>query len=166
MSVCIYSVSVVLCVGSGLATGWSPVQGVLPCIELRNSKSGQGPAKDCRALIITIIIIIIIIVSFAFIASLQIILLLFDKPPIRLGSQYSSVGKATGYGLDGWDSIPGNVRFSLHHSVQTGSRAHPALSPGVKRQGREADHSPPSSAVVKNGGAIPPLPHMSSRHNA
>jgi hypothetical protein len=28
----------------------------------------------------------------------------------------------------------------------------------IKRQGCEADHSPPSSAEVKNGGAIPPLP--------
>jgi hypothetical protein len=28
----------------------------------------------------------------------------------------------------------------------------------VKQVGREADHSPPSSAEVKNGGAIPPLP--------
>jgi hypothetical protein len=33
-----------------------------------------------------------------------------------------------------------------------------ALFPGVKRQGREADHSPPSSYEVKNGGAIAPLP--------
>jgi hypothetical protein len=41
-----------------------------------------------------------------------------------------------------------------------------ALSPGVKRPGREADHSPPSSAEVKNGGAIPPLPNMSSWHSA
>jgi hypothetical protein len=32
------------------------------------------------------------------------------------------------------------------------------LSLGVKRQGREADHSPPSSAEVKKGGAIPSLP--------
>jgi hypothetical protein len=32
------------------------------------------------------------------------------------------------------------------------------LSPGEKRQGREADHSSPSSAEVENGGAIPPLP--------
>jgi hypothetical protein len=32
-----------------------------------------------------------------------------------------------------------------------------ALSPEVKRRGREADHSPPSS-TVKNGGAIPPPP--------
>jgi hypothetical protein len=35
-----------------------------------------------------------------------------------------------------------------------------AISPGAKRPGREADHSPPSSAEVKNGGAIPPLPHV------
>jgi hypothetical protein len=42
--------------------------------------------------------------------------------------------------------------------VQTGSRAHPvpypmgtgALTPGVKRPEREAKHSPPSSAEVKN----------------
>jgi hypothetical protein len=33
-----------------------------------------------------------------------------------------------------------------------------ALSPGVKRMGREGDRSPPSSAEVKNGGAIPLLP--------
>jgi hypothetical protein len=36
-----------------------------------------------------------------------------------------------------------------------------ALSPGVKRQGREADQSPTSSAEVKNGGATPPL-HLTS----
>jgi hypothetical protein len=33
---------------------------------------------------------------------------------------------------------------------------------GVKRLECEANHSHPSSAEVKNGGAIPPLPHMSS----
>jgi hypothetical protein len=38
-------------------------------------------------------------------------------------------------------------------------RHHIALPPGVKRQGRETDHSPLSSPEVKNGGAIPPLPH-------
>jgi hypothetical protein len=37
-----------------------------------------------------------------------------------------------------------------------------ALSLGVKRQGRETDLSLPSSAEDKKGGAIPPLPHMSS----
>jgi hypothetical protein len=47
--------------------------------------------------------------------------------------------------------------FSLLHVVQTGSRVHPtfytmgtgALYPGVKRQGREADHLPPTIAEVK-----------------
>jgi hypothetical protein len=37
-----------------------------------------------------------------------------------------------------------------------------ALSPGVKQLGRDSDHSPPSSAEVKKGGAIPPLPRTSS----
>jgi hypothetical protein len=32
-----------------------------------------------------------------------------------------------------------------------------ALSPGVYWPGQEANYSPPSSAEVKNGGAIPPL---------
>jgi hypothetical protein len=58
--------------------------------------------------------------------------------------------------------------FSLLLSTQTGSGAHPAsypmgtggAVPGVKRPGREADHSPPSSAEVKNGETIPPLLFM------
>jgi hypothetical protein len=37
MSVCVYSVFVLVCVGSGLAMGWSPIQGVLPTVfGLRN----------------------------------------------------------------------------------------------------------------------------------
>jgi hypothetical protein len=49
--------------------------------------------------------------------------------------------------------------FSLHYDIQTVSGAHPAsllsngyqeLFPWVKRPGREADHSHPSSAEVKN----------------
>jgi hypothetical protein len=36
----------------------------------------------------------------------------------------------------------------------------------VKRQGHEADHSPPSSAKVKKGGSITPHPSMSSRQSA
>jgi hypothetical protein len=38
--------------------------------------------------------------------------------------------------------------------------------PGVKWPGREADHIPPSSAEAKDGGAIPPLSHMSSWRGA
>jgi hypothetical protein len=34
--------------------------------------------------------------------------------------------------------------------------------PGVKRSAREPDYSPTSSAEVKNGGANPPVLHMSS----
>jgi hypothetical protein len=59
--------------------------------------------------------------------------------------------------------------FSLLHSVQTGSAAHTASYPmgtGIKRPRCEAGHSPPASAEVENGGAIPPLPHMSSWHSA
>jgi hypothetical protein len=45
-------------------------------------------------------------------------------------SRDRSVGIATGYALNGWDSIPGKDKtFSLLHSVQTGSGAHPAPSP-------------------------------------
>jgi hypothetical protein len=51
----------------------------------------------------------------------------------------------------------GAGNLSLHHRVQNGSGAHApsypmgkgALSLGVKRPGREADHSPPSNAEVK-----------------
>jgi hypothetical protein len=39
------------------------------------------------------------------------------------------------------------------HPTGTGT-----LSLGVKRPGREADHSPTSTAEVNNGGAIHPLP--------
>jgi hypothetical protein len=45
------------------------------------------------------------------------------------------------------------------HSIQWVPKA---VSPGVKRQEREADHSYLSSAEVKKGGAIAPLPRKSS----
>jgi hypothetical protein len=67
-----------------------------------------------------------------------------------------------GYGLDDRGTrvqFPaGTGNFSLHHRVQTASGAHPtsypmgtrAISMGLKRQGREADHSSLSRAEVKN----------------
>jgi hypothetical protein len=76
-------------------------------------------------------------------------------------SHDSSVGIALGYGLEDRGSrvqfCAGAGNFSLHHRVQNGSGAHPASNPmgtkgsfpGVKRPGREADHSPPSSDEVK-----------------
>jgi hypothetical protein len=68
---------------------------------------------------------------------------------------------ALGYGLDDRGSrvrfLAGAGNFSLHHRVQYGFGAHPGsypvgtrvLSLWVKRSGREADHSPPSTAAVK-----------------
>jgi hypothetical protein len=75
-------------------------------------------------------------------------------------SRDSSVGIALGYGLDERCSrvlFPARAgKFSLHHHVQNGSVVHPASYlmdtrgsfPGVRRPGRGADHSPPSSAEV------------------
>jgi hypothetical protein len=76
-------------------------------------------------------------------------------------NQDSSVGIATGYGLDDRGvrvRVPVVLIFFLPHVVQTGSGAHPASSPvgtgvsfrGVKWPGLQADHSPPTSAEIKN----------------
>jgi hypothetical protein len=64
-----------------------------------------------------------------------------------------------GYGLDyrWFESLQGLGNFSLRLRVQTASGTHLASYqigirgsiPGVKRSGYEADHSPPSSAKVK-----------------
>jgi hypothetical protein len=75
----------------------------------------------------------------------------------------SSVSIVSDYGLDGRTigvrSPAGAKDFSSSLCVQTGSGAHPAACtmgtggpfPGGKaRTGRDADHSPPSSAEVKN----------------
>jgi hypothetical protein len=76
-------------------------------------------------------------------------------------SRDSSVGIALGYGVDDQGSrvrfLAGAGNFSLHHRVQNGSGAHPASYPmgirgpfpGGKAPEREADHSSPSSAEVK-----------------
>jgi hypothetical protein len=60
----------------------------------------------------------------------------------------------------------GAGNFSLHHRVQNGSGAHPAsysvptggFSLVIKGPGREADHSPPSSAEVKNAWSYTSTP--------
>jgi hypothetical protein len=77
------------------------------------------------------------------------------------GSRDGSVSIATGYGLDDRGGQEFKFwyaqEFSLLHIVQTGSEVHPTSYkmgtgvsfPGIKRQGREADHSPPTSAEVK-----------------
>jgi hypothetical protein len=60
--------------------------------------------------------------------------------------------------------------FFILHDIQTFPGAHPAsysmctgvLSPEIKRQEREADHSLPSGTEVKDGGSTPPLLQASS----
>jgi hypothetical protein len=78
-----------------------------------------------------------------------------------LSCRDSSVGIALGYGLDDRGSrfrfSAGAGNFSLHRGIRNGSGTHPASYPvgnkgsfpGVKRPWFEADHSPPSSAEVK-----------------
>jgi hypothetical protein len=76
--------------------------------------------------------------------------------------------------VTGWMAeviLPAGAKyFSLLHNVQASPGADPApctigtraLYPGVKRLESKDDHSHLSSAEVKNGGAIQPVPHMSS----
>jgi hypothetical protein len=92
---------------------------------------------------------------------------------MQLISGTGSVGITTGYEADARPSIPGRCKdSSVLRSVQTGSEAHPssyrrrALSPGVLRLAREADHSPPSSAEVKNVRAVSSSPPRSSCRGA
>jgi hypothetical protein len=80
-----------------------------------------------------------------------------------IGSRDSSVSIVSDYGLDdraiGVRSPAGVKDLSYSLCVQTGSGAHPAsctvgtgdpFPEGKARPGRDADHSPPSSAEVDN----------------
>jgi hypothetical protein len=82
---------------------------------------------------------------------------------------------ATGHGLDVPGLIPISAKFVF--SPQRSDRHRGLLSlllngywgpfhRGVKLEGCEDDHLPPSSAEVKKDGVIPPLPHRSSWNNA
>jgi hypothetical protein len=70
-----------------------------------------------------------------------------------------------GYELDGRGSIflfsiaPSQALEPISSLLPNG---YLGLSPGVKRQGREADYLTPPSADVMNDGAVPPLSHLSS----
>jgi len=78
---------------------------------------------------------------------------------ILVSNTKPQISIVTRLGLDDQGSIPGRgIRiYSPRHRVQTGSGSRTAsypmgtggFLPGVKRQGRKADHSPPSSAEVK-----------------
>jgi hypothetical protein len=89
----------------------------------------------------------------------------------------SSVGVATGYELDGRrvgirvPVLKKKINFSissrpaLEHMYLPIQWVPKALSPGVKQQGPEAHHSPPSSVKIKKT-SIHPLPHTSSWRSA
>jgi hypothetical protein len=87
----------------------------------------------------------------------------YDRSQVNSKSRVSSDSIVSDYGLDdratGVLSPAGTKDFFSNLCVQTGSRAHPASCPmgtvgpfpGSKaRPGRDADHSPPSSAEVVN----------------
>jgi hypothetical protein len=66
-------------------------------------------------------------------------------------NQDSSVGIATGYGLDDNSESRRGQEFSLLHVVRLAlGPPHPPVQwvPGVKRPGRETDRSPPPNADV------------------
>jgi hypothetical protein len=73
-----------------------------------------------------------------------------------------------------WPGFDSRQDFSLFHRVQTESRAQSAsypvgtgaLSLVIRRPRRETDHSPPFSAEVNNGEAIPPLTQVSTWRGA
>jgi hypothetical protein len=83
----------------------------------------------------------------------------FWKLELNSRSRGSSVSIMSDYGLDDWGSILTEAEdFSSSLCIQTGSGAHPASCrmgtggpfPGGRAwPGRDADHSPPSSAEVK-----------------
>jgi hypothetical protein len=87
------------------------------------------------------------------------LILEFSSFSFQLAFSHISIGKKN-------RSRDSSVGMSLHGKeiflYPTVSRPTLGLLTGIKRQGRKADHSPPSTVGVKNGKAISPLPHTSS----
>jgi hypothetical protein len=89
----------------------------------------------------------------------------------------SAVGIVTGCGLDDlgvrvWVPVGSRIFSSLCHPdwlwgpSNLLSKGYWGCFPGGKQPGREADHSPPTSAQVKKTWIYTSTPHMSSRHSA
>jgi hypothetical protein len=74
---------------------------------------------------------------------------------------------------DYWLDCPLKESFSIFHNFHISLGTHPAsykmdkaLVLWIKRPELEAYDTPPSSVKLKNGGVIPPVPHIYSRHRA
>jgi hypothetical protein len=87
----------------------------------------------------------------------------------------SSVGIPKDYVLGGRGLIVGRAKLFFSAPQRPERLWGPPLSyqmgtgcsfPGVKRQERESNNLPPSSAAIKNSRAIPPFPITSSWHRA
>jgi hypothetical protein len=66
MDVCVrlFCVSVVLCVGSGLATGWPPVQGVLPTVyRLRNWKGVMAKQRAAETYYVSLLSLFLVLIA-------------------------------------------------------------------------------------------------------
>jgi hypothetical protein len=162
LDVCVllFCVCVVPCIGRGLETGWSPVQGVLPTVYgIKKLKKRPRPNKGLWSHRNICFNRRVWYPNTAVLVGRTII--------DHVGVWDRWVGTAKRYGLDGRNLISGRARFFLFQSGQTGSGAHPpsypvvghgrTLSPEIKRPGREPDCLPPCSDQVKHSGAIPPL---------
>jgi hypothetical protein len=88
------------------------------------------------------------------------------RPRYQVSRQYKMMGKITVLCISMFSFS--SCTFDRKIWPVLGPTQHPvqwirwALSPGVKRQGSETDHSPSTSTKVRNSGAIRPFPHMSS----
>jgi hypothetical protein len=74
----------------------------------------------------------------------------------------SYVSIATRLWAGQFDSRQGQVIFSPIVHPPSYTIGNGAISPGVKRQGREANHSPLHNVEISNDGAMPPFPYTSS----
>jgi hypothetical protein len=87
---------------------------------------------------------------------------------VILSCYYKSVNIITKLGMDDWGSFPGRggkwffIITTASRQALRPTHLREALFPRKKWPGHEADHSPQSSAEVKNCGAVPPIPHTSS----
>jgi hypothetical protein len=108
--------------------------------------------------------------------AITIVLLIILLTTYFRGSRDSEVSIATSYGLDdrgvgvripvGWRifSSPNSSRPALRSTQPPIQWVPGALSPGVKRPGREVDRSPPTSTEVKKMWIYTSTPHTPSWH--